>query len=78
MKQIVNEPMSHRASGSVLRSISVLFLLFTFYFLFVSPVEAATYYIAPDKDLDGSSPDVIGNDSNPGIQSQPWKTFNRA
>ncbi|MBI3010462.1 MAG: hypothetical protein HYY57_05735, partial [Candidatus Omnitrophica bacterium] len=36
---------------------------------------AATYYIAPDKDLDGSDSDIVGDDANPGTLAQPWKTF---
>lgn len=39
--------------------------------------KAATYYIAPDKNPNGTT-NTLGNDSNPGTQTSPWKTFVRA
>jgi hypothetical protein len=47
------------------------------FIVFPLPVFAATYYVAPDKNPDGSV-NTIGRDTNPGTQSQPWKTFDRA
>ena len=61
------------------------------FFIFVVPIflshqiDAATYYIAPDKDLDGSNPDIVGSDSYAGTSDTlisggngPWKNFTKA
>ena len=56
----------------------ISFIFFSFLFLFSSSAYATNYYIAPDKDLDGTSPNVVGNDINPGTLTQPVKTLNKA
>jgi len=56
-----------------------LFFIFVVPIFLSHPINAATYYIAPDANLDGSTPPAVdGSDTNPGTEQQPWKNFTKA
>jgi len=45
----------------------IFFLGFSFFLMVSLPIEAVNYYVV-----------VTGNDSNPGTETQPWRTISKA
>src|SRR3989344_563843 len=45
--------------------------------LLATSASAATFYVAPDKNLDGT-PNTQGSDTYSGTLTQPFKTFSRS